>query len=435
MNISYPNILLDGLENGVIILDEDLSVYYWNLWMEINTGIKANDIMGNNLKDYFYEIDYEVLLRKIKTSLRLKSATFYSASGNKKFMTIKRPKVTSSSVNTMKLKVSISPYIVEEKKVMISIYDVSEMQEIRLSLQHEIEHSKIINEMLERDKNIINNNLMILKLDTDCKIIESTSAFCDFFKLTEDELLGRTPSELCDLSNMSSIQDDILKVVKNKKTWRGEVHSSEIDGTQYWLDAIITPYIDEDNEVISITAIYHDISDKKRIEELSITDHLTKLYNRLKFNHVIDELILNHRKTDKVSTIILMDIDYFKNVNDTYGHQKGDEVLIEIAGILKTSIRKSDLAARWGGEEFVLLLPEVDAKIGEKVAEKIRVNIESHKFEDIGKITCSFGLTQHISGDTKEDILHRADKALYKAKDSGRNTICTMLNSTLYCLS
>lgn len=423
MKIAYPNILLDGLENGVVIIDENMLVHYWNLWMEINTGIKADDIMQNNLKDYFNEIDYDVLLRKIRTSLRLESPTFYSGSGNKKFMTINRHKVTSSSLNTIQLKVTITPYAIEKRQVMLSIYDVSEMQEAKLSLQKEITKSNIINNILEQDKKIIDHNLMILKMDVDCIIIESTLAFRNFFNHTSEELTGKTAVDMCDISVVPTFQDDIRKIISNKKTWRGEIQSNDIKGQTYWLDAIITPFIDENGEIINVTAIYHDISDKKRIEELSVTDPLTKLYNRLRFNDVIDQLILNHRKTDKMLSIILIDIDNFKEVNDTFGHQVGDYVLIEIANLLKESVRDTDLVARWGGEEFIILLPEIDIKTSVKVAEKIRKNVESHIFKDVGTLTCSFGVTQHMNDDTKEKMFSRADIALYKAKNTGKNAV------------
>ena len=240
MHIAYPNIILDGLENGIIILDEDLRVHYWNLWMEINTGVKADDIMQNRLQDYFDEIDYIVLLRKIRTSLQLNSATFYSGSGNKKFMTIKRHKVTSSSVNIMQLKITVTPYVVEERKVMLSLYDVSEMQEVKLSLKQEVAKSNAINDLLEQDirerkfaqrqledseekfRNIAENALIGIFIYQD-KYVYSNNAFANMLGYTISEIYNLYPWEISE----KDFQEQIKLIVQRRLN--GEIFPKTYD--------------------------------------------------------------------------------------------------------------------------------------------------------------------------------------------------------------
>ena len=118
-----------------------------------------------------------------------------------------------------------------------------------------------------------------------------------------------------------------------------------------------------------------------------------------------------------------MDIDLFKDVNDTYGHKVGDTVLIQIAMILKQSIRSVDILGRWGGEEFLIICPETNINKAEILAEKIRKTIEDYTFPLVGKITCSFGVSQYHQEDETDDTFQRTDKALYKAKHSGRNSV------------
>lgn len=168
-------------------------------------------------------------------------------------------------------------------------------------------------------------------------------------------------------------------------------------------------------------------SAEKKLEELATTDPLTLLYNRRKFNELVDYEIEKEKRYALGLSVIYCDIDHFKNINDTYGHDVGDEVLIAFAKLLKESLRESDTVARWGGEEFVILIPSKTADIAVEIAEKMRKNIEDNVFLNVGTVTASFGVSHYINNDTKEAMLKRADKALYKAKENGRNCVEVLL--------
>jgi diguanylate cyclase (GGDEF)-like protein len=153
------------------------------------------------------------------------------------------------------------------------------------------------------------------------------------------------------------------------------------------------------------------------------TDTLTGLYNRLKLDEVLTAEMLRAQRYGTPLSLILYDVDHFKSINDTLGHQAGDKVLIKLSQLSAASIRSSDLLVRWGGEEFIVLAPGADSQMAWQAAEKLRVTIGQSAFESAGSVTCSFGVAQYASGDSGESFLARADAALYCAKEGGRDRV------------
>ncbi len=127
------------------------------------------------------------------------------------------------------------------------------------------------------------------------------------------------------------------------------------------------------------------------------------------------------RRYDLPLSLIMFDIDHFKKVNDTWGHQAGDDLLTTLSVYVSANIRDTDMLARWGGEEFMLIAPNTGVEAAGLLAEKLRVLIECGNFGEVGRITCSFGVAQFQPGDTAEDFTGRADAAMYAAKQGGRN--------------
>lgn len=416
MTLKHPEIIIDSLENGVMIVDEAFVVHYWNRWLQLSTEIPAEAIVGKSLREFFDEIDYRVLGRKIHTTLHLNSPTFYFSKGERQFFRIPRHVVSDSTVPAMRLKVTISPY--EEDQVVVLIQDVSALEEFRLELQ-------TMTDRLAQDKEIIDHNLMLLKIDATFCIVEASWALCHVFECREEDLLGQHINVLFHEALAESLEHDIrLKLAEDEK-WYGEIKSAQIGDKAFWFDVIITPDSVRSDRSADSIVIFNDISDKKRIERLAITDPLTKLYNRGHFDSEIERNVAFDRRKNERFSLIILDIDHFKRVNDTYGHQAGDLVLKELATILTETLRQTDVIARWGGEEFVILLPGTDLSIGVPVAEKLRVAVQDHHFEEVGKITCSFGVSAGAHGERKEDLIARADEALYQAKADGRNRVCS----------
>lgn len=159
----------------------------------------------------------------------------------------------------------------------------------------------------------------------------------------------------------------------------------------------------------------------KQLEQLSVTDTLTKLFNRAKLDQVIAYELTRSRRAENPFSLIILDVDKFKEVNDTYGHQAGDEVLKSLAELLKSNIRASDTLGRWGGEEFVIICPDTDSHAVKILGEKLRNGVEQHTFPIVGQKTASFGMTSFVQQDTESSMVERADRALYLAKEQGRN--------------
>ena len=171
-------------------------------------------------------------------------------------------------------------------------------------------------------------------------------------------------------------------------------------------------------------AINADLSLAHRnLERVAVTDRLTGLYNRTKLDEVFANELARAERYGESVAVIMADIDKFKLVNDTYGHQVGDSVLSEFATIVRNLVRDMDTPGRWGGEEFLVICSHVDLNGAHALAERIRAAVAEHSFSVAGQRTCSFGVATYRPGDTAETMVSRADAALYEAKQNGRDCV------------
>ncbi len=168
---------------------------------------------------------------------------------------------------------------------------------------------------------------------------------------------------------------------------------------------------------------------RKKIEFESLHDSLTKIFNRRSYNNIMDLEIARSLRYNRDLSLILFDIDYFKNINDKYGHKAGDDVLIDLAKVVIETIRKSDSVFRVGGEEFVIISPESTAENVFILSEKVRKKIENHLFVLDINMTISLGIAEFHSDITKDELYHQADQALYLSKNKGRNCSSIFIKS------
>lgn len=161
----------------------------------------------------------------------------------------------------------------------------------------------------------------------------------------------------------------------------------------------------------------------KELARLSITDRLTGLFNRLRLDQVLEDRVLHSRRYSSCFSIVLLDIDHFKSVNDKYGHPVGDQVLVDVARLLAEGTREVDVVGRWGGEEFLIICPDTAFDGAMAAAEKLRGLIASHSFDIVGYKSASFGVTTVRPNDTIPTMMARADEALYRCKANGRNCV------------
>ncbi len=177
---------------------------------------------------------------------------------------------------------------------------------------------------------------------------------------------------------------------------------------------------------IFVIILFIEVYVKNKLENKVSNDFLTGAYNRDFFNEYMKRIINNAERYRRKFSLLIFDIDYFKKINDTYGHSTGDYVLKAISEIVKKNIRKSDVFVRIGGDEFIIIFSEINKLSGATIADKIRKIIGENKYIGIesGQVTISMGITDYEEKDTLENIIDKADKALYSAKEKGRNRVC-----------
>jgi polar amino acid transport system substrate-binding protein len=176
---------------------------------------------------------------------------------------------------------------------------------------------------------------------------------------------------------------------------------------------------------LSLSALYcGTLNDKNQeLAILSSTDALTGLSNRLSIENLLEAEIIRKKRYKQSLSVLLLDIDNFKSINDQHGHLEGDTVLSHLAKILQQTTRETDLIGRWGGEEFLIILPETNAAMAYRIAEKLRTAIAAEPFSTVDHITGSFGLAEAQEQQSPRQLLQIADEALYRAKEKGRNCV------------
>jgi len=221
----------------------------------------------------------------------------------------------------------------------------------------------------------------------------------------------------------------------NGKNWLQKIENSNDDtlkvkilsqeNKEYYYFHIKVTKIPNSNQYL---LLFHNITriegEKNRIKKLAEHDALTGIYNRVKLNALFSDFIYEaNRYPQKEFSIIFFDIDHFKKINDTYGHNVGDEVLKELTYAVSKLLRKEDVFVRWGGEEFIIVLQMTTLKEALFLAGRLRKSIEDRSFLHVTNVTCSFGVTEFRNGDTQMILLERVDEALYEAKENGRNQV------------
>lgn len=178
-----------------------------------------------------------------------------------------------------------------------------------------------------------------------------------------------------------------------------------------------------DKYILSFTDITRLTTEKAHLEKQATTDALTGIHNREKFDETLSLEVERARRYGTPLSLIMFDIDHFKDVNDAYGHQAGDAVLVQLSSLISENIRENDVFARWGGEEFMILAPGVNRESAAQLAEKLRLLVEESACPTVGHITISFGVTEFFPDDTPRSLSKRVDDALYMAKRGGRNRV------------
>lgn len=261
------------------------------------------------------------------------------------------------------------------------------------------------------------------------EIVYVNPAFTRLTGFSAKEAIGKTPRMLQGPETSKLTTHEIRASLDRQEPVHVAIKDYTKDGRDYWLDMSIMPLRNKAGEVTHFVAIERDVSLQKELEaklqNMAERDALTGLYNRRKFFEDLKKAWQAFLETGECFSLISIDIDHFKDVNDQYGHNAGDTVLSELARVFQQSCRATDIVARIGGEEFAILLPGIQAQDAFVIAERIRQNVDDTEIKlDTQTLhrTISLGVSQvvHVDQSTTE-MVKRADSALYNSKDQGRN--------------
>ncbi|MGM0517839.1 MAG: sensor domain-containing diguanylate cyclase, partial [Pseudomonadota bacterium] len=284
---------------------------------------------------------------------------------------------------------------------------------------------RVRREMLVYALDETSDNVVIT--DRDVRILDVNKAFENHTGFVRDEVRGENPRIL-----QSGMHDRVFyrrmwDTLGNGDVFRATFTDRKKNGRLVHLEETITPVKDENGRISGYVSIGKDVSERVRAENelmrLATTDMLTGLTNRMHFEKILREEIERSTRYDHPLSLIMMDIDSFKRINDRHGHAAGDEVLTHFARLLSANVRTPDTFARWGGEKFMLLTPETDVDQAMTMADNLRQTVREETFPAVGTVTCSFGVVGVDTEKGPEEAIRQADKRLYRAKGLGRDRV------------
>lgn len=403
-------VIMDAVRDSIMIIDNQGEIKFWNAACEELCGYTQKEAMGQNLLQLLFS-DEQNALEQEKNFKDYLSAGPLDAT---KAVIQRKAKMKDGSL--IDIEISLS-----KLKVKGTLYVVGIMRNISegKKTQRELENTR--QEYLELAER---SPIGIVSCDHDGNIV--------YVNQTAVNILGSPNIEETKKVNLythpSLVEQGFSKrleeSIKNKKHIMYEMDYKSKWGKKAWLRIHIKPHPYGDS--VGAQIIIDDISDRKNLENklfiYSYTDALTGVYNRRYFIEKLEDAVKG-ANGDGSFSLIMIDLDHFKAINDRFGHNIGDFVLKTISSEFVKNLRRNDLLARWGGEEFIILLPKTNVKNAVEIAEKLREHLLSLDLAEVGRVSASFGVAGCCAGNTCDGIIQRADEMLYKAKLTGRNCV------------
>lgn len=327
-------------------------------------------------------------------------------------------------------------------------------EEVLISCIHDITEQRILLQNIAKSEELLRTVMntisdIVLMTDLTGVITYGNQSAYELFGVAENKQLPRNITELFQIQQDAAAGETQSKFEGTKMS-NFEFSYEPKQGKTMDFEIYRNMLLDEQNQEESIIYVMRDITERNLVKqklnqskveieamndkllktnhmllEKSIRDGLTNLFNHQHINHLLEQEMARCKQSGEPLCLMMLDIDFFKRVNDTYGHQFGDHVLVALANIMKASIRSIDLPGRYGGEEFIIVLPQVGIKEAYQIAERIRQRVEQHVFEEHQMhVTISIGVCDMIAGlDDPKRLVNKADTMLYMAKENGRNRI------------
>lgn len=266
--------------------------------------------------------------------------------------------------------------------------------------------------------------MLLIDPADDGRIVDANLAATRFYGYSRDEMCLKHTWDINTLGrDVLPIMHEVAKLPGGHKPLN--FTHKMADGSHRQVQTYAGP-VELDHKRLML-CIVHDITEQKRLErelqQAALRDPLTGLWNRRQFMNLVDHAHAQTQRYGHAYSLLLIDVDHFKDINDRCGHHKGDEVLLSLAKTLESRVRESDSVCRWGGEEFVILLPHTTLEGSMKVAESLRETVQDMRLREVPPLTVSIGVAQHVADEDSETLFKRVDIALYRAKAAGRNKV------------
>lgn len=419
------NNLLDNLPVGVARIDDCLNLRYANPSLIQSLDRRPDSVIGKSIND--------LLLKDVAEQIR--PHLLKAISGIRSDQDIQYVRPDGQSAYASCLVVPERQVSGREAGVVAIFTDTSERERSRQKL---IESLREIAEI----KAALDAHAIVAITDARGVITQVNDKFCAISQYARSELIGRTHKMINSGHHPREFFQDLWRTISRGEVWSGEVCNQAKDGSLYWVQSTIMPFIGKDGLPEQYIAIRADITKRKLIEEaaqrLALHDSLTGLANRRLMSERLIFALQHSQRHSQHGALLLMDLDHFKEINDTLGHPIGDQLLKEVAVRLQANLRQNDTVARLGGDEFVVILEELGnsqesamhhaSDTGEKIRQVLSAPYQLH--EHMVQISTSIGVVLFDGTlQSADELIKQADMALYKAKDAGRDQLCFFDNT------